>query len=81
MDWVTDAVAVHSCMYVMECWVAAGYRELFWDVTQHRLVVSYRRFDITYWFHLQVSSVTGRIFLDYLTLEDGTDMMSRNVGN
>jgi hypothetical protein len=37
---------------------------LFWDVTQHRLVVSYRRFGTTYRSHLQGSS---------LTLEYGTD--------
>jgi len=29
---------------------------LLWDVTQHRLVVRYRRFGTTYRFHFQVSS-------------------------
>ena len=40
---------------------------LFWDVTQHILVVT---------------DVSGQfIFLDYLTLEDGNDRLSRNFGN
>jgi hypothetical protein len=40
---------------------------LFWDVTQHILVVT---------------DVSGQfIFLDYLTLEDGNARLSRNFGN
>ena len=31
-------VAVHSCMYVMECCVASGFRELLCDFTERRLV-------------------------------------------
>jgi hypothetical protein len=34
----------------------------------------YRLFRINYWSHLQGS------FFDFLTLEDGTDRLSRNVG-
>ena len=37
---------------------------LFWDFTQRRMVVSYRRFGITYRFHLQ-----GSIFLDLWPLK------------
>jgi len=29
---------------------------LFWNFTQRRIVVSYRRFGTTYWFHPQGSS-------------------------
>jgi hypothetical protein len=50
---------------------------LVWDVTQHRLVVN----DVS-------GQTTGTMFKDQgdqskdcLTLEDGTDSLSRNVGN
>jgi len=45
---------------------------LVWDFTQCRLAVSYRRFGTTYRSNLQGSSI--------LTLENGTDKLSRNVG-
>jgi hypothetical protein len=48
--------------------------ELFWDITQRRMVIIYRRFGITYRSYLE------GFFLDFLTLEDGTDMLYRNVG-
>jgi hypothetical protein len=45
---------------------------LFWDLTQRRLVISYRRFGKTrFIFKGQVC---------YLTFEDGTDRFSQNVG-
>ena len=47
---------------------------LFWNFTQHRLVVIDRRFGTIYRSHLQGSS-------SLLTLENGTDRLSRNVGN
>ena len=46
---------------------------LFCDFTQHRMVVPYRRLGTTYRSHLQGS-------VDFLTVEYGTDRMSRNVG-
>jgi len=49
---------------------------LFWDVTQCRLVVGYRRFGTTYWSHLQVSMNPKRRSLD----PSGWDTyLSRNV--
>jgi hypothetical protein len=41
----------------------------------HTMIVSYRPCGATYRSHLQ-----GSFFLDYLTHEDGTDRLSRNVG-
>jgi hypothetical protein len=43
---------------------------LFWRITLRVLVVSHRRFGTTY-----------RSNLQWLTLEDGTDRLSRNIGN
>jgi hypothetical protein len=45
---------------------------LYWDITQRRMAILYRRFETTYQSHLQESRVQ--------TLEDGTDTLSRNVG-
>jgi hypothetical protein len=45
---------------------------LLWDVTQSKLVGSYRRFGATYRSHIQGSS---------LILEDWTNMLLRNIGN
>jgi hypothetical protein len=55
---------------------------LFWDVTQCRLLISHRRFRTTYRWHFQRPS-NPRInsFFDFLTPENGTDRLSRNVGN
>jgi hypothetical protein len=57
----------------------------FCDVTQRRLVVSYRRFGTTYQSHLQGQRGLNRssqvVFLDRLTLEYGTSRLLRNVGN
>jgi hypothetical protein len=56
-------------------------------ITQRRFVVNRRYFWTTYWYHLQGSSSRRRcldwltLFLDCLTLEDGTDRLSRNVVN
>jgi hypothetical protein len=41
---------------------------LFWDITQRRVVILYRRFATTFGSHVEGS----RSFLDSLTLEDGT---------
>jgi hypothetical protein len=49
---------------------------LFWDVTQRRVVILYRRFGTIYWFYLQ--GWGGR--RDVLILEDGPDRLSWNVG-
>jgi hypothetical protein len=61
----------------------------FWDVTQRRLVVSYRRFGTTYRSRLQRSMIVtgvswqhiGPICKGQLPLEDGTDRLFRNVGD
>jgi len=39
---------------------------LFWDVTQHRVIVIYWHFGTTYWSHLQQSCSPRRFFLDCL---------------
>ena len=46
--------------------------DIFWDFTQRRKAITYRRFGRIYRFHLQGKNC--------LTLEDGTDRLSRNVG-
>jgi len=48
----------------------------FWDVTQSRLVVIYRRFRAPY--RVPSSRLQQS---DCLTLEDGTDRLFRNVSN
>jgi hypothetical protein len=52
---------------------------LFWDVTQPRLVVSYRRFGTPSRSHILGSSSPRG--MDSLTVKDGTDRLSRKVGN
>lgn len=47
---------------------------ILWNFMQHRMVVLYRRFGITYWSHHQRSSSPRS-----LTLEDGTSRLSQNV--
>jgi hypothetical protein len=51
---------------------------LFWDVTQHRCVVSTNILG-----HLTSTIFRGQIFQGYLTLTfgDGTGRLSQNVGN
>jgi hypothetical protein len=53
---------------------------LFWDVKQRRLVVCYRRFGITYRSHFKGQAAQENC-LNFLTVEDGADRLSRNVGN
>jgi hypothetical protein len=48
---------------------------LFWDVTQHHAVLLYQCFRIRYQSHLQGSKLLG-----LLTPEDGTDMLTLNIG-
>jgi len=43
------------------------------------VVILYRRFGTTYRSHFQGSSWSSS-FLDFLTLEDGDERLSRNVG-
>jgi hypothetical protein len=47
---------------------------LFWDVTQLRMIIPYWRFGAI------LSISFSRVFLECLTLKDGTDRLSRNVG-
>jgi len=60
---------------------------LFWAITQQEVVISYRRFGKTYRFHLQgprtsaPSAMVNNPNIWVLDLEDGTDRLSRNVGN
>jgi hypothetical protein len=54
---------------------------LFSEITQFIIVILYRLFRTTYPSHRQGSKI--RVFVSssvYLTLEDGTDRLSRNVG-
>jgi hypothetical protein len=51
-----------------------------WDITQRRVVDIYRRFGTSYQSHLQGSRSPRRKNLDFLTLEDGTGTLCRNVG-
>ena len=53
---------------------------LFWDfITQRGMALNYRRLGTTYSSHLEWSS-SPRMLLDCLTLEDGTNKLSRIVG-
>ena len=47
---------------------------LFWNITQRRVVTLYRRFRTTYRSHIQGSKSPLK------TLDDGADILSRNVG-
>jgi hypothetical protein len=49
---------------------------LFWATAQREEVIRYRRFCTVSRYHIQGS----RIRLGFLTLEDGADSLSRNVG-
>jgi hypothetical protein len=49
---------------------------IFWDITQRVVVISYRRFGITYPSHLEESNSRVKI----VALEDETNRLSRNVG-
>jgi hypothetical protein len=51
---------------------------LFCTITQRRVIILYRCFGITYRSHPQGSRGPRRV--DFLSLEDGTDTLSRNVG-
>jgi hypothetical protein len=52
---------------------------LFWGITQRRVVIFYRRFGTTYRSHLKGSR--SPLFLAFFPLDDGTETLSRNVGN
>jgi hypothetical protein len=66
---------------IVNCLAMKNYHDihlrssLFWDVTQPRFSVIYRRFGTTFRYHLQGSSNPRRI------PEDVIDTLSRNVGN
>jgi hypothetical protein len=70
------------CVCVCVCGLKLSLRTaLFWGVTQRRVVILYRRFGTTYQSHLQGSrSQRRKLVLEFLTLENGTDTLSRNVG-
>ena len=72
--WIGVFHSFHS-YYI--CTVYYFRSALFWDVTQRRVVVLYRRFGTTYLPRLEAS--ISQFFLDVWTLEDGTHMLSRNV--
>ena len=65
---------------------------LFWVITRRVVVIPYRRFGTSYRPHLQGSSIQKYTFgflttedpqdpLEFLSPEDGTDTLYRNVGN
>jgi hypothetical protein len=51
---------------------------LFWVITKRILAIPYRRFGTTFRSHLQGQEI--QFFFNLLTLEDGRDRLSRNVG-
>jgi hypothetical protein len=53
---------------------------LFWGVTQRRVVILYESVGTTYRSRLQGFKKSNAASLDFLTLEDGTDTLPRNVG-
>jgi hypothetical protein len=52
---------------------------LFWGIAHRRVVILYRRFGANYRYQLKWAR-SPRLFLSFLTLEYGTDTLSRNVG-
>jgi hypothetical protein len=50
---------------------------LFWDVTQRRVVILYRRLGTTYQSHFKGPEIQEE--KDFFNPEDGTDTLSRNV--
>jgi len=52
---------------------------LFWDVTQHTLVIGYLCCRTAYQSHLQGSSIPSSPV--FLTLEDGMDRLSQNISD
>jgi hypothetical protein len=57
---------------------------LFWVTTQRIPVLSYRRFGTTYRYHLHGARIFYRVkslfLFGFLTIEDETERLSRNVG-
>jgi hypothetical protein len=51
---------------------------LFWDIAQHAVAVPYRRVRQPVGRSLHVQEIQ-ETFLDFLTLEEGTDTLPRNV--
>ena len=52
---------------------------LLWAIMQRVVVIPYRHFKTTYWYHLQRSRIQeGQE--GFLTFEDGTYRLSKNVG-
>ena len=49
-------------------------------VKQPVVVIPNRPFGTTYWSHLQGFLLGVVVILGFLTLEDGTDRLSRNIG-
>jgi hypothetical protein len=66
------------CNYLTSIGTCAHFHNvksvLFWNITQRICGNSL----LTFWDNKSFSS--SRIFLDFLTLEDGTDRLSRNIG-
>jgi hypothetical protein len=73
----TSKKLLHAYAWTQASAAVSMRSSLFWDIAQHRLVVTYRRFGATYRSHPQGSS--SPFFLDSLTLEDGTDTLPRSV--
>lgn len=60
--------------------IVTVYVLLFWNIMQRRLVASNQRAGTVYPPNFKGSRNLSRIFLDSLTLEDGTERLSRNIG-
>jgi hypothetical protein len=58
-----------NIIFNLEKRIVKGYEmgsALFWDFTQRRMVVSYRRFGTTYWSHLQGSNSQALPFISFI---------------
>ena len=77
-------LCINTTVLRLQCFVLKYYHTIlcrithlrcafFWDVTRCKVLIHYRRFGTIY------RSPSSRVE-EFLTLEDGTDRLSRNVG-
>jgi hypothetical protein len=80
--WLNISYCIALCFCNIRWQLHAFLRSaLFWDITQRRVVILYRRFGTIYRPHLQESRSTEEILsLGFLTLENGNERISWNVG-
>jgi hypothetical protein len=76
--WFGPTADMHALADIDICSLKS---KLFWDFTQRRLVVCYRSFGITYLTHFQGLTLEDRTYVQWLTLENGTDTLSANISS